>query len=258
LSSLTATRGYERRIGRYGLELADALIAAAEVTPAKRVLDVGCGGGALTERLVALLGADSVRAIDPDQEAVQRCRERLPGVDVRVGSAEALPYTDAEFDVVLGQLVVPAFANAEQGAREMRRVARPGGRVATCVWDFGEGMTMLRMFWDAAIATRAPNAEEHDQAKSRPYANPRDLESLWRAAGVRDVTTGALTAGADYEDFDDLWAPLAIPDGGPGVFLATLDPAGQQAIEQELRARLGDPRGPFRLTARAWYVVGTA
>jgi ubiquinone/menaquinone biosynthesis C-methylase UbiE len=102
------------------------------------------------------LGADRVRAIDPDGDAVLRCRERLPGVDVRVGAAEALPYDDAEFDIVLGQLVVPLLADARQGGSEMRRVARPGGRVATCVWDFADGMTVLRTFWDAAIATGAP------------------------------------------------------------------------------------------------------
>ncbi len=167
--------GYERRIGRYGRELADALIAATGVRPGQRALDVGCGPGALTERLVELLGSDQVGALDPDPDAVRRCAERLPEVDVRVGAAESLPYGDDEFDVVLGQLVVPFFTDPERGVREMRRVGRPGARIATCVWDFGEGMTVLRAFWDAAIATGAPGAEEHDQAKSRPYANPEDL-----------------------------------------------------------------------------------
>jgi hypothetical protein len=140
----------------------------------------------------------------------------------------------------------------------MRRVARPGAPVATSVWDFAEGMTVLRAFWDAAIATGAPGAEEHDQAKSRPYANPEDLQALWSAAGLRDVTTGELTAGAAYADFDDLWVPLTIPDGGPGRFFVTLDQPQRDALKQELRGRLGNPDGPFRLTARAWHVVGYA
>jgi ubiquinone/menaquinone biosynthesis C-methylase UbiE len=228
------------------------------VRPGQRALDVGCGSGALTERLAELLGSDRVAAIDPDPDAVRRCAERLSGVDVRVAAVEALPYGDAEFDVVLGQLVVPFFTDPERGVREMRRVGRPGAPIATCVWDFAEGMTVLRAFWDAAIATGAPGVEQHDQAKSRPYANPEDLQALWGAAGLRNVATGELTAGASYADFDDLWVPLTIPDGGPGRFFVTLDAAQRAALEQDLRRRLGNPSGPFRLTARAWFVAGYA
>jgi ubiquinone/menaquinone biosynthesis C-methylase UbiE len=253
-----ATQGYEGRIGRYGAELADALTKAAGVRPGQRALDVGCGPGALTVHLAELLGADHIAAVDPDPDEVRRCAERLPDVEVRVAAAESLPYPDAAFDVVLGQLVVPFFADAEQGLREMRRVARPGAPVATCVWDFAEGMTVLRAFWDAAIATGAPGAAEHDQAKSRAYANPDDLRDLWTSAGLDDVRTGELIAGAHYAGFDDLWVPLTIPDGAPGRFLVTLDAVQQDVLEHELRRRLGNPSGRFRLTARAWYVVGYA
>ena len=153
---------------------------------------------------------------------------------------------------------MPFFADAEQGVREMRRVARPGAPVATCVWDFAEGMTVLRAFWDAAIATGAPDAAEYDQAKSRAYANPDDLRELWTSAGLDNVMTGELIAGAQYAGFDDLWVPLTIPDGAPGRFLVTLDAGQQDVLEHELRRRLGNPNGRFRLTARAWYVVGYA
>ena len=64
-----ATQGYEGRIGRYGAELADALTKATGVRPRQRALDVGCGPGALTVRLVELLGADRVAAVDPDPDA---------------------------------------------------------------------------------------------------------------------------------------------------------------------------------------------
>lgn len=109
-----ATNGYERRIGRYGRELAHELIAVAHVRPGQRALDVGCGTGALTEPLARLLGAEQVVAIDPDPDAVAACRGRLPGVDVRLASAEALPLTR------------PAPARSRHRRRSTASWPRPG------------------------------------------------------------------------------------------------------------------------------------
>lgn len=79
----------------------------------------------------------------------------------------------------------------------MRRVARPGAVVATCVWDFGAGMTVLRKFWDAATALDA-GAARHDQARTRPFASEAELRALWGRAGFREMATGELNAGAGY------------------------------------------------------------
>lgn len=249
--------GYERRIGRYGAELAVGLIRASGVTPGQRVLDVGCGAGALTERLAALLGRNSVCAVDPAPDAVSVTRRRLPGIDVRVAPAEELPFPDAEFDAVLAQLVVSFMSDPVAGAREMSRVAKPGAPIATCVWDFGAGMTVLRHFWDAAAQVDTA-ARDHDQAATHRYATAESLAELWTAAGLSDVTTGELEAGTDYADFDDLWEPMTIPDGAPGRYLEQLDEARIEQIRRAVWERVDRPEGPFRLTARAWYALGYA
>ena len=249
--------GYERRIGRYGLELGQALAEAAGVTAGQRALDVGCGTGALTESLARLLGRENVCAVDPAPDAVKATRARLPGIDVRRASAEELPFSDDEFDAVLAQLVVSFMSDPVAGVREMRRVARPGARVATCVWDFASGMRMLREFWDAAAQVDA-RAADHDQAATHRYATADSLSDLWAEAGLSRVITGELEAGTDYEDFADLWDPLTVPDGAPGRYLHGLDPRQADEIRQVLWERLDRPEGPFRLIGRAWYVVGDA
>ena len=232
-------------------------MAAADVAPGQRALDVGCGTGALTESLVRLLGRDNVCAVDPAPDAVSATRERLPGVDVRLAPAEELPFADDEFGAVLAQLVVSFMSDPVAGVREMRRVAKRGATVATCVWDFGSGMTVLREFWDAA-AQVDPRAADHDQAATHRFATADSLNDLWSEAGLSCVITGELEAGAGYTGFADLWDPLTVPDGSPGRYLETLDPRQADEIRRTLWERLDRPEGPFRLTARAWFATGVA
>lgn len=248
--------GYEGRIGRYGPSLAAEFLAVVKPAPGARALDVGCGPGALTAELVARLGAAQVVAVDPAPEDVATCRSRLPGVDVREAVAEALPFADGTFDVVLAQLVVALMADADAGVAEMRRVACDGGTVAACSWDFGGGMTVVRTFWDAAVALD-PAARRLDQA-GKPMSTPAALEALFVGAGLRDVTTGELTAHADYASFDDLWEPLVAPDGPPGEHWAGLDADARAALREEVWRRLDRPTGAFSLTAQAWFARGSA
>jgi SAM-dependent methyltransferase len=249
--------GYDRRIGRYAGELARALMRVVVLHPGQQVLDVGCGSGAMTQLLAELLGPKSIAAIDPSAEDVELCRARVPGADVRVGVAEQLPFPTDHFDAVISQLVVSHMRNAERGTREMRRVARPGAPVATSVWDFRRGgMTALRVFWEAALTVDPNGATQWDQARTHAYSTPEDLEALWIAAGLQDVSSGEFVVEADYANFEDLWYPLTVPDGAPGRFFVRLDPNRKKAMRTGVWDRLGRPGGAFRLPARASYVLG--
>src|SRR5215213_4541265 len=97
---------YDRHVGRYTDELAQHLIAAAGIAPGQRVLDVGCGPGAVTKALAAAVGADRVSAIDPTPAFVTACLDRVPGADVRMAAAEQLPFPGNTFDATLSQLVL--------------------------------------------------------------------------------------------------------------------------------------------------------
>src|SRR5690349_22931602 len=116
---------YDRLIGRYAGRLAEAFADVAHVRPPQRVLDVGCGPGALTAELVRRVGASHVSAIDPSEAFVAEFRRRHPDVPVARGTAEDLPYADATFDVALAQLVLHFVRDADAATRELRRVLVP-------------------------------------------------------------------------------------------------------------------------------------
>jgi SAM-dependent methyltransferase len=250
-----AADAYDRHIGRYGPALAAGLIAAAGIRPGQTALDIGCGPGALTAALAELLGADSVAAVDPSEPFARACTARVPGVQVEVAAAEALPFGDASFDAALSQLVVNFMSDAPAGVAKMRRVTRSGGTVASAVWDYADGMTLLRRFWDAAVALD-PAAASLDEGVSMAYCRPDELGDLWREAGLQEVNTSELVVEAAYSGFDDLWQPLESGVGPSGAYAAALPAEDRARLREELRRRLGAGEGPFRLTARAWCVVG--
>jgi SAM-dependent methyltransferase len=247
---------YDRFVGRYGPELARALIDFAGVEPGMRTLDVGCGPGALAAMLVERLGAASVSAADPSAPFVDACRTRLPGVDVVEAGAEALPFADGDFDAAVSQLVVNFMRDGESGVREMARVTRPGGIVASCVWDYGGEMTLLRAFWDAAREVDPERGAAADEGVVMRWCAEGELAELWRAAGLGSVRFGSLVARAKYADFEDLWSPLPTGVGPAGAFCKSLEENDRAALREAFRRRLGVGDRPFELTARAWSVVG--
>ena len=253
----TPAEAYDRHIGRYGRELARALIDAAGLRSGHRTLDVGCGPGALTSELVAVLGAEQVAAVDPSGPFVEACRRRLPGVHVEVASADALPFEDAAFDHALAQLVVNFMTDPPAGVREMQRVTRPGGTVAAAVWDYAGEMTLLRRFWDAAVALD-PSAGDKDEGRCMPFCTPDELGDLWRMVGLADVRVWPVVVAAGYDDFEDLWQPLDLGVAPSGAYATSLSSERRMALKAELRRRLGVGNEPFRLRARAWIATGQA
>ena len=246
---------YDRFVGRYTDALARSTVARAGLSEGSSALDVGCGPGALTWVLAKSLGAEHVAAVDPSEPFARACAERVPEADVRVASADALPFEDQSFDATLSQLVVNFLPDAPAGLREMRRVTRPGGLVVATVWDYAGEMTMLRAYWDAAVELDAA-AESLDERKRMRYSHPDELASLWADGGLIQVATEPITVSAVYEDFDDLWRPFTAGIGPAGSHCISLSEASRNELRESYRGRLGSPQGQFELSARAWLVIG--
>lgn len=244
---------YEAFMGRYSAPLAHEFSRAAGVRSGELVLDVGCGPGALTTVLAKIVGPEQVAAVDPSEPFVKACRDRVPGADVRVAPAEALPFGDAEFDRALSQLVFHFVKDPAASVAEMARVTRSGGLVAACVWDMTGGMSMIHGYWEAVREAGVPGQSEEERFGGRSG----QLAALWRQAGLREVTDGSLTVETAYRDFEELWGSFRGGVGPAGAHAAALEGAAHDAVRDAYRQKVGSPEGAFSLGARAWYAAGT-
>jgi SAM-dependent methyltransferase len=240
----TAGAEYEAYVGRWSRRVAERFVPWLGVPAGLWWLDVGCGTGALSA--AARAAGATVTGVDPSRGFVAG----LP--DVVVGDARALPFADGRFDVVVSGLALnfvpdPALALAEQ-----TRVAASGATVAAYVWDYAEGMAMMRLFWDAA---QEADPDAPDEGPRFPLCDPGPLAALWQAADLTGVTVDAIEIPTTFTDFDDYWRPFLGGQGAAPAYLAAQPQAVQDRIRDLLRARL--PERDIHLTARAWAVRGT-
>jgi len=237
-------------MGRYSDPLARRFSASLPLAPDDRVLDVGCGPGALTAELAGHVRQENVSAVDPSAPFVEAVATRLPQVQVRQASAESLPFDDGEFDAAVAQLVVHFMADPVRGLGEMARVTRPGGFVAANVWDHGGGSGPLHAFWSAA---RAADPDAPDESEL-PGVREGHLVELMGRAGLASVEGGALTVEVEHDSFDQWWEPFMLGVGPAGAHLATLDDQRREQVRQRCLDELGE--GPFVVRATAWTAVG--
>jgi SAM-dependent methyltransferase len=241
---------YDRFMGRYSAPLALRFADFAGVAAGQRVLDVGCGPGALTTELARRLGAGGVSAVDPSVSFVEAARLRHPGVSVQQAAAEVLPFGDRTFQAALAQLVVHFMADPVTGLREMARVTSPGGVVAACVWDHAGGRGPLSVFWDAAHELDPDVADESQLAGARQG----HLVELLGAAGLRDIEESVISSEVEHPSFEEWWEPFTLGVGPAGAHVAGLDSKRQAELRDVCREML--PSAPFVVSADAWAARG--
>ncbi len=166
---------------------ADHVAEAAQLQPGQRVLDVACGTGVLSHEAAARVGErGSVVGLDANPGMLAVARRRHAGMTWQEGQAEALPFKDASFDAVISQFGLMFFADRVGALREMRRVLRPGGRLAVAVWDCLDHAPAYAAV--VALLEQLAGARAADALRA-PFVlgNREDLARLFAEAGVEGV-----------------------------------------------------------------------
>lgn len=250
---------YDRFMGRWSQFIAPSLVEFSEVHDVGAVLDVGSGTGALAFAVRDATTTTRVLGIDLSREYVSHATAKSDDARVRfeVGDAQALHLPDASFDRTMSLLVLNFVPDRRRALAEMIRVTKPGGILSAAVWDYGEGMGMLRVFWDEAIALDpaiAPRDERH-----MPLCRQGELSAFFRAAKLDAVAETALVATLHFASFDDYWEPFRLGQGPAGAYVAKLSSEQQARLRNRLRQRLlsDEADRPIELNVRAWAAKGT-
>ena len=130
--------------------------------------------------------------------------------------------------------------------------------VAAYVWDYAEGMQLMRRFWDAAIALD-PKVAELDESPRFPICHPKPFKQLFEAAGLHDVEVRGIEVPTVFKNFDHYWSPFLGGQGPAPSYAMSLSEEHRDALGEKIRAGLPFATdGSIPLVARAWAVKGIA
>jgi SAM-dependent methyltransferase len=255
----TSDQAYEPYVGRWSRLVAPRFLQwLPPASPLATWCDVGCGTGALAHSILTSEQPARVLGVDPSLAYLAAAKHGagdLP-IEAVMGSATAIPARTGEFDRVVSALVLNFMPQPHAALQEMRRVTRPGGLIGGYVWDYAEGMQLIRAFWDAACALD-PAAVELDEGRRFTLCRPQPLRLLFDAAGLLDVQVTAIDVPTVFTDFDDLWRPFLGGQGPAPGYCAALPEDRRHALRNQLRAMLPEhPDGTIPLHARAWAACG--
>jgi SAM-dependent methyltransferase len=230
---------------------------AAVVDEGQRVLDVACGTGVLARAARERVGPrGAVEGVDRNAGMLAVARRADPHVTWRLGRAEQLPCHDDAFDATVSQFGLMFFEDQVKALQEMRRVTRPGGRVAVAVWGplqetpgYAAMVELLdRLFGaEAADALRAPYC----------LGDQERLAGLFRTGGYGEVEVAMRVGTARFSSIDD-WVHTDVR----GWTLAdTLSDGQYEQLRQAAHDRLAEfvqPDGDVRFAAPAYVVTAGA
>ena len=251
---------YEPYVGRWSRQIARHFLTWLRIARQAAWLDVGCGTGALSQTILTDADPRLIIGCDRSPGYVAFVKQQTADTRARfeVATVPDLPRVDGGFDAVVSGLVLNFLPVPLDGLTAMKARARPGGTVAAYVWDYAEGMELMRFFWDAAVELD-DRARLLDEGARFPLCRPEPLKQLFVSAGLRDVEVRPIDVPTVFRNFDDYWMPFLGGQGPAPGYAMSLGPKDRDRLRDAIRERLpSPPDGTIVLKARAWAIRGHA
>ncbi|MFN2594146.1 MAG: class I SAM-dependent methyltransferase [Actinomycetota bacterium] len=245
---------YESYVGRWSRLVATTFLEWLGARPSAAWLDLGCGTGALTDAILKQTAPSTVRGEDPSEAQIAYARRHVvdPKVWFAIGNAMAIASPDDSYDYVVSALALNFIPDLSKGMAEMKRVTREGGSIAGYVWDYANGMELLRYFWDVATELDSTAKDLHEGIRF-PICAPEPLQDLCARAGLRNIEVVPIDVRTTFVDFDDYWSPFLGGQGPAPEYTMSLPEVERDRLRDLLNERLPkEPDLTIRLTARAW------
>ena len=229
-------QAYERMMGRWSHLVGEKFLDWLDAPKGLRWIDVGCGNGAFTEVLIARCAPAAVTGIDPSDQQIAYARERqsVKLARFRVAQAQSLPFPDNSFDAAAMALVISFVTDPQRAANEMARVTKPGGPVATYMWDIPGGGLPVNPIYMGLMDIGAGDL----RPALAPQSGRDNMRTYWEQAGLKNVATEVVRIQVAYDDFDDFWKSCNVPIGPSGNAVANLTPAKRDQLREHLRQKL--------------------
>lgn len=250
---------YQKFMGRWSSLVAEKFLNWLAIPTEKSWLDVGCGSGTLTKLILEKQRPAKIISIDSSEEFISYAKKKLniPIVQFDVGRAESLNIDSNSIDAVVSGLVLNFISEPEVAIREMIRVTKPSGKIGAFLWDYSEGMQMLRYFWDAAVELD-DKAIAFDEGIRFPLCRKGELELLFRKTGLKEVEGVPVEVDTYFKNFNEFWKPFLGNVGPAPAYAMGLDLKKRKQLEMKVRYSLPvNKDGSILIGAKAWAVKGT-
>ncbi len=222
-----------------------SLLGLEDVVTPQRAIDIACGPG--TASMLFAKRGYAVDAIDFSEGMLQRCRAQLVETELNVTThlmdGQALDFEDSVFSVACSMFGWMFFPDRARGLSEMRRVLRPGGRVALSSWAPLEDSPYMQLIMGALEAMMPPemkSAASKDEDSELPLVDPDDFRAELASAGFKDIAVTRVTRSFELPDVDTFWdnitrgsAPLVLLRQRLGSVWDERSPLAKRYLQQQ-------------------------
>ncbi len=229
------------------------------------ILDLGCGTGFPLFELADVFGRScQVTGIDIWQEGLARARTKLqtyslPHVTIIEGDGAAMPFPDAQFDLITCNLGLNNFANPLAAIAECFRVAKPGGRLVLTTNIQGHMSEFYAVFREVLLELDRPEYLEHLESNEAHRGTKVSLSTLLEQAGFTIIKTIEDSFQTRYLDGSALFNHNLTKRGFLDGWREVVNPEDEELVFRHLEARLNElaaRQGELRMTVPMLYLEG--